>query len=357
MPKVFLTGANGFLATHILKDLVEESFDVVGTVRSQAKADDVFFAHPEFASKVKLVAVPDMSKAGTYDKIFQETQFDYIIHTASPVPDGDGTDFDRDFLGPAVQGLIQDSNLELLRAAQKYLKTLKHLTFTGSVANVRNPMEPYDGMVLTSKDWNQVDPDVARKMQHPGASYIISKTLAEKALWKFVETEKPAFTVSVLTVPLIIGPPLQRLDQHAFSKGRTNMTSDLFYNTLLKPVTGLDPGTGQPLYTAYIDVRDLAVLHVQSLTKGADTHRRIIMANPEPFLAKNVLEILGQRFPDMEDRWASVQAASIVANKEQDTEHPVKVDDAEARAVFGERIYRSLSETVIDTAMKLLEIE
>jgi hypothetical protein len=37
-------------------------------------------------------------------------------------------------------------------------------------------------------------------MQHPGASYIISKTLAEKALWKFVETEKPAFTVSVLTV-------------------------------------------------------------------------------------------------------------------------------------------------------------
>lgn len=52
--------------------------------------------------------------------------------------------------------LIQNSNLELLRAAQKYLKTLKHLTFTGSVVTVQSPMEPYDGKVLTSKDWNAV---------------------------------------------------------------------------------------------------------------------------------------------------------------------------------------------------------
>jgi hypothetical protein len=81
------------------------------------------------------------------------------------------------------------------------------------------------------------------------------------------------------------------------------------------------------------------------------------MVSPEPFFAKNVLEILGQRFPEMTDRWASAQAASIVANKERDTEHPVKVDDAEARGVVGEQIYRSLRKTVINTATKLLEIE
>lgn len=77
---------------------------MVGTVRTEAKANDVFTAHPDFKSKVSLVAVPDMAKAGAYDKIFEETQFDYIIHTASPVPDGSGSDFDKDFLGPAVQG-------------------------------------------------------------------------------------------------------------------------------------------------------------------------------------------------------------------------------------------------------------
>jgi hypothetical protein len=80
----------------------------VGTVRSEAKANDVFAAHPDFKNRVRLVAVPNMSSPGAYDKILKETQFDYVIHTASPVPDGAGTDFDKDFLEPAVQGCVVD---------------------------------------------------------------------------------------------------------------------------------------------------------------------------------------------------------------------------------------------------------
>lgn len=45
----------------------------------------------------------------------------------------------------------------------------------------------------------QVDPDVARQAQHGHVSYMYAKTLAEKALWKFVEDEKPQFTVSVIS--------------------------------------------------------------------------------------------------------------------------------------------------------------
>lgn len=120
MSKVLLTGANGFLATHILSQLVDVSpkrpvlyaatdhkqsgYEVTGTVRTESKAEDVFLAHPSFKSKVKLVVIPDLSAAGAYDVVFKETQFDYIVHTASPVPDGSGKDFDQDFLVPAVQG-------------------------------------------------------------------------------------------------------------------------------------------------------------------------------------------------------------------------------------------------------------
>ncbi|ETI21033.1 hypothetical protein G647_07376 [Cladophialophora carrionii CBS 160.54] len=104
MPKVLVTGANGFLATHILSQLVENGYEVTGTVRTQTKTEDVFVAHPSLKAKVKLVVIPDLSAAGAYDEIFKETQFDYIIHTASPVPDGSGKDFDKDFLIPAVQG-------------------------------------------------------------------------------------------------------------------------------------------------------------------------------------------------------------------------------------------------------------
>lgn len=91
-------------------------------------------------------------------------------------------------------------NLELLRAAQKYAKGLKHFTFTGSLVTVHDIMKPYDGRVLTAGDWNPVDPEIARQMQHGGASYVISKTLAERAFWEFVDKQKPSFTVSVLSV-------------------------------------------------------------------------------------------------------------------------------------------------------------
>lgn len=156
--------------------------------------------------------------------------------------------------------------------------------------------------------------------------------------------------------PLIIGPPLQHLGQHAFSKGRTNLTTDLFYNTFLKADSQNDD-PGQPLYTAYIDVRDCAALHVRSLLEGSGKNRRILLASPEPFFAQNILEILGKKFPQLKERLASVRAASIVANKEQDTSNPIKVDDSEAKRLFGDKIYRSLEDTVVDTTARLLELE
>ncbi|KAH0838987.1 oxidoreductase [Fonsecaea pedrosoi] len=352
MPSVLLTGANGFLATHVLKCLVEDAFDVVGTVRSEAKADDVFDAHPEFKSRLRLAVVSDISAPGAYDKVFERGHFDYIIHTAAPVPDGDGTDFDRDFLGPGAQG-----NLELLHAAQKYCKSLKHFTYTGSMVAVHDVTKPLDGRVLKSTDWNPVSPEVARQLQHPGASYMISKTLAEKALWDFVKKEKPAFGVSVLSVPLIIGPPLQHLHQNATGKSRFNMSADLFYQTFLKPVSGTVDGSSRPLYIGYIDVRDAAALHVQSIIKGGSENRRLLVASPEPFLAKTVLGILADKFPQLVNRLPSVRAAAIVANGEQDEHHPLKVDDSEAKQLFGGRIYRPLEQTVVDTAKRLLELE
>ncbi|KAK6384902.1 hypothetical protein LTS17_002465 [Exophiala oligosperma] len=349
MSKVLLTGANGFLATHILSQLVDSGYEVTGTVRTESKAEDVFLAHPSFKSKVKLVVIPDLSAAGAYDVVFKETQFDYIVHTASPVPDGSGKDFDQDFLVPAVQG-----NLELLHAARKYSKDLKHFCFTGSIVSVADVSKPFSGKVLTANDWNEVDPDVARQAQHGHVSYMYAKTLAEKALWKFVEDEKPQFTVSVISAPLIIGPPLQRLDEHAFGKGRTNMSSDLFYNTFLKPGTET---SGNPLFSTYIDVRDLATLHVRALAEATDKNRRLLLANPEPFFAETVLEILENEYAQLHERLASVHAAAIVANNEEDVAHPFKVDDSETRGVFGDKIYRSLRATVVDTAKRLLEIE
>ena len=124
--KVFLTGANGFVASQILSDLVKvpnlhhpvtlaaidtDSFGVqagylvTASVRSEAKAREVLELHPEWKANTTFVYVADIAAQGALDKVF-ETEvegFDYIIHTASPV-NFKATDIQKDVIEPAVKG-------------------------------------------------------------------------------------------------------------------------------------------------------------------------------------------------------------------------------------------------------------
>lgn len=48
-------------------------------------------------------------------------------------------------------------------------------------------------------------------MQNAFISYSVGKKVGEKAIWDFMENEKPSFTVTNFMPPLIMGPPLQRV--------------------------------------------------------------------------------------------------------------------------------------------------
>ncbi|KAJ3474004.1 hypothetical protein NLG97_g10037 [Lecanicillium saksenae] len=47
---ILLTGGSGFIAAHILEDLLAKGRTVVTTVRSQAKADAINAAHPDLVA-------------------------------------------------------------------------------------------------------------------------------------------------------------------------------------------------------------------------------------------------------------------------------------------------------------------
>ena len=129
---VFLTGANGFVASQILSDLIKVSilcssycrqrprvkliltilntqlkYRVTASVRSESKAQEVLKLHPDWEGKVTFVLVQDIAKPGAFDAVFtQKAGFDYIIHTASPV-DFSATDLQKDLIDPAVQGQVK----------------------------------------------------------------------------------------------------------------------------------------------------------------------------------------------------------------------------------------------------------
>ena len=105
MPKTLVTGANGFVAAHIIDQLIAEGHQVTGSVRSASKGDQILATHPEYKGKLTFVVVADYAVEGTWDATFKDEDFDYVVHTAAPLLDDPAnTDFEQHFLRPSVQG-------------------------------------------------------------------------------------------------------------------------------------------------------------------------------------------------------------------------------------------------------------
>ena len=116
MPKrpVFVTGASGFLAKHIVLKLLEAGREVRASVRSAAKAEAVRKAvlpllPPDAASRLSFVTLDLTRDAGWTDAL---TGCLALIHTASPFPIKE-PDEPMDLIRPALEGTMR-----ALRSAQ-----------------------------------------------------------------------------------------------------------------------------------------------------------------------------------------------------------------------------------------------
>ena len=85
---------------------------------------------------------------------------------------------------------------------------------TSSFAAILNPFLGYrPDYTYSEKDWNPITEEQA--VENTPNGYRASKTFAERAAWKFVEQEKPNFTLATCNPPMVFGPvhpALQTLD-------------------------------------------------------------------------------------------------------------------------------------------------
>jgi nucleoside-diphosphate-sugar epimerase len=137
---------------------------------------------------------------------------------------------------------MRDRATELLKSASKYGKNVKAIAVTGSV-NAMTTGQDIETRVFNSGEWlpvnfpsflghsksltvMQLTIEDAIQAQHPYISYCVAKAEAEKAIWKYVETEKPSYTVTVLLPALIFGPPIQPVT----NLKKINYSNDVFYS-------------------------------------------------------------------------------------------------------------------------------
>lgn len=86
MPSVLLTGANGFVAITILQNLLDQGYNVVGTVRSESKSQYLRRKFSKFVDEGKLTfaVVQDIAVPGALEEVLKAKEFDAVMHTSSP---------------------------------------------------------------------------------------------------------------------------------------------------------------------------------------------------------------------------------------------------------------------------------
>ena len=73
--KVLVTGANGYIAVWLVKNLLDEGYSVRGTVRSAAKGEYLKKIFNEHGDKLELVVVDDFTKVSTYQNTIYKPVF------------------------------------------------------------------------------------------------------------------------------------------------------------------------------------------------------------------------------------------------------------------------------------------
>ena len=237
MTKVFVTGASGFIATHIVRELLEKGYDVRASVRSETRKEEIEQLFPDAEIEFAFL---DLGKDDGWSDAMAGC--DVLMHTASPFPLGEPKD-PEELIRPAVDG-----TLRAMRAAKA--AGITRVILTSSCAAIYKDASKPKEAPSTEENWTSVeDPSVG--------AYEAAKTLAEKAAWDFV-SENPEIALTTINPGGVFGPSM-----------------DARYGSSLEIVEQLMTGkvpVAPPINLVLVDVRDVAMMHVAAIeieeTKG-----------------------------------------------------------------------------------------
>jgi len=136
---ICVTGASGFIASHLVRELMEKGYNVKGTVRDLSHPEKYSFltSLPKADQHLELVE-SELLTSGSYDHAVRGCE--YVIHTASPYF-LDVKDPQQDLVDPAVKG-----TLNVLKSCE-ISKQVKKVIITSSVAAITDETGNYDSMV------------------------------------------------------------------------------------------------------------------------------------------------------------------------------------------------------------------
>ena len=273
---VLVTGGTGYLASWIIKMLLEDGMKVHATVRGPSNNEKVehLKALTETSAGQLTLFESDLLDPGSFDEPMAECEL--VIHTASPFFITGIKNPKEELIRPAREG-----TRNVLESAKRTPK-VKRVVLTSSAAAIYGDnadISLTENGVFTEKQWNQTS-----SAEHQ--PYPYSKTVAEKEAWSLAK-EQNQWDLTVINPGWILGPSAsKRKDSMSIS------TMIQFGNGTFK--------TGVPeLWSGIADVRDVAVAHIKAGYTPEASGRHIIVSGEATLLdiAALLRKHFGDRYP------------------------------------------------------------
>ncbi len=325
---LLVTGATGYLASHIIKILLEQGYKVRGTVRSLAKKERYQFLYdlaPEKRDNLELVEAELLDKT-SWSKAIEGVE--YIFHVASPLPAEKPQD-EMEIIKPAVEGTLNVLEAAVEKKAKKVIVTSSCLTF----------FVGHSGRLLTEEDWSKEE-----YLQ----GYPKSKFQAEKAAWEFYEKNKSKISIALVHPAMILGPSF-------VAHGGASEA------VLGEIISGQFPGIFD-VKLPVVDVRDAAQAHVNAMwSEGSKGKRHICCAASYSLgeiikAAKEEFSRFGYEVKDgvITPEEANASPSIIAKNFVPLVGSDPQLNNERSRKELG-IVYRNLKETVTDMGYSLIK--
>ncbi|KAL7910300.1 aldehyde reductase II [Trichoderma velutinum] len=188
---VLVTGANGYIASHIVNELLELGFKVRGTVREEKPWLDRFFEDKYGKGRFESIVVSAMEDDEAF--ALAAVGASGVIHVAS---DGSfANEPDR------VIPTVKNGTIHALQAASQ--SSVKRFVLTSSSVAAIIPEANKRGITVDEGTWNDAVVELAWSGTAPdfARGYIVysaSKTEGERTAWKWVKENKPSFILNTI---------------------------------------------------------------------------------------------------------------------------------------------------------------
>jgi dihydroflavonol-4-reductase len=334
MAEVLVTGGSGYIGSWCVLELLAAGHSVRTTVRDLAKEPGLRaqLARGGADGELKVLVADLKSDDGWREAV---DGCDYVLHVASPTLTSVPRHEDE-MIVPARDGVLR-----VLRAARD--SGVQRVVLTSAIGAVAYG-HPDREQPFTEADWSDVDAGIP--------PYQKSKTLAERAAWDFIATEGNGLELAAVNPVGVLGPVLGA--DYSPSLGLIRRMLDGEVPASLKFACG------------YVDVRDVADLHLRAMTDPAAVGERFIAQSGSSLWVRDIAKILRDRLGERAGKVPTRELPNWVARAMGRVNPQLRLivpqlgknfdaTSEKARRVLGWRP-RPIEQTVVETAESLLAL-